>query len=446
MKKKWLRRFGFLLPVLIALIILLVAPKIKSPPEKIEATERAVKVRVIETRSLPIVPRAVGYGTTKAARTWEAVAEVAGQVAWIAEELKSGRLIDQRTELLRIDDASYRLALTQAETQLKALEVKDKTISASRALEERSQSLLRNDIERKRKLNEQGTLSDSILEEAERSLLKGEVLIQNLKNSLALNAAELEVLNTQKANAELDLQRTRFVAPFDARITDLRVNQAQYANKGQLLFSADGLEAVEIEARFPIGRLRPLMAGRKSAEDDEETPAVDRVPGALKLDALVRLRTATHTVEWEARVDRVAGVIDPQTQTLGVVVVVDKPYEKARPGQRPPLMRNTFVEVELRRKPKGRPVVVPTSALHDGKVYVLDQDSRLEIRPVKTAFIQGRAAAIAQGLEAGETLVVSDPVPAAAGMLLEPVVDKKAMKRLKMDASGQEGRKQGHKQ
>jgi multidrug efflux pump subunit AcrA (membrane-fusion protein) len=141
-------------------------------------------------------------------------------------------------------------------------------------------------------------------------------------------------------------------------------------------------------------------------------------------------------------VDRVAGLIDPQTQTLGVVVVVDKPYEKARPGQRPPLVRNTFVEVELRKRPKGKAVVVPTSALHDGKVHVLDRDSRLEIRPFKTLFVQGGAAAIGKGLEAGEILVVSDLVPAAAGMLLDPINDEKAMKRLKMEATGQKASKQ----
>lgn len=441
MEKKWLRRSWFVLPVLVALIVLLVAPRIKSPPEKIVAEERAVKVRVIEAPRLPIIPRAVGYGTTKAARTWEAVAEVAGQVAWISEELKGGKLIDQGTELLLIDDASYQLVLTQAETQLKALGVKDKTIHASLDLEERSQSLLRKDIERKRKLKEQGTLSTSVFEEAERSFLKGEVSVQNLKNTLALNAAEREVLRTQQANAQLDLQRTRFVAPFDVRITERKVNRAQYANKGQLLFSADGLEAVEIEARFPIGRLRPLMAGKNPDEGEEDALAVNRGPGALKLDARVRLKTATHTVEWDARVDRVSGLIDPQTQTLGIVVVVDKPYEQAHPGQRPPLVRNTFVEVELSKKPQGKPVVVPTTALHDGKVYVLGEDNRLEIRPVKTLFVQSGAAVIGKGLEAGETLVVSDLVPASAGMLLESMVDEKAMKRLRMEATGQMGRK-----
>lgn len=298
MQKTWLRRFWLLPPILIALLVVFLAPQLKRPPQTAEPLERATKVRVIEVPRLPIVPRAVGYGTTEAVRTWEAVAEVAGQVVWLSDELKGGRIIAKGTELLRIDDTSYKLALTQAETQLYALEVKDRTTRASLAIEERAQSLLEKDIARKRKLQQQNALSSSLLEEAERGLLKGETNVQNLKNILAVNAAEHDMLNTQKTSAELDLQHTRFIAPFDIRITNLAVSQAQYANKGQLLFSADGLEAVEIEARFPIGKLRPLISGGKQKNQGELLPAVERSPGAMGLDALVRLHTATHTIEW----------------------------------------------------------------------------------------------------------------------------------------------------
>ncbi|MES9886700.1 MAG: HlyD family efflux transporter periplasmic adaptor subunit, partial [Candidatus Sedimenticola sp. 6PFRAG1] len=333
MEKKWIRRSLFILPIVIALAVLVIAPKLKRPPEKAEVKERAAKVRAIKVPNIAVLPRAVGYGTTMPARSWEAVAEVAGQVSWLSDELKSGKIVQAGSELLQINDASYQLALTQAETQLQALAVKERTTRSSLALEEKSQALLEKDIARKLKLRKQGAISSSVFEEAERSKLKGESTVQGLKNTLALNAAEREVLKTQVANARLDLERTRLVAPFDARITEVKVGQAQYANRGQLLFSADATDSVEIEARFPIGKLRPLIAGKKSAEG-EDVAAVERTPGALKLDAVVRLKTATHTVEWEARVDRVSGVVDPQTQTLGVVVVVDEPYAKARPGQR----------------------------------------------------------------------------------------------------------------
>ena len=152
MRKTWLRRFWVLPPILIALLVVFLAPQLKRPPQKADPVERAVKVRVIEVPKLPIVPRAVGYGTTEAARTWEAVAEVAGQVVWLSDELKNGRIIAKGTELLRIDDSAYKLALTQADTQLNALEVKNRTTRVSLAIEERGQSLLEKDMERKRKL------------------------------------------------------------------------------------------------------------------------------------------------------------------------------------------------------------------------------------------------------------------------------------------------------
>jgi RND family efflux transporter MFP subunit len=440
MQKKWIRRFWLLPPIILALIVFFVAPRLKEPPQKAEAVEQSVRVRVISIPRLPILVRAVGYGTTKPARTWEAVAEVSGRVIWLSDDLKAGKIVAQGTELLRIDDSSYQLALTQVVTQLNTLSVKDRITRTSLALEENSQSLLKKDVERKRNLRKQGTISSSVLDEAERNLLKGEAAVQNFKNILELNAAERKVLNTQKEAAELDLSRTRLTAPFDVRITDLKVDLAQYVNKGQSLFSADGIDVTEVEARFPIGKLRPLIAGKTPANDEEENiPAVERTPGVLKLEAVVRLKTATHTIEWAARVDRAAGVVDPQTQTMGVVVVVDRPYEQARPGQRPALARNTFVEVELRKKPSGNPLVIPTSAIHAGQVYLLTKEKRLEIRRIKTAFIQGGFAVINTGLEEGELLVVSDLIPAVEGMLLDPIEDKKMDKRLKLEATGQKG-------
>jgi len=440
MQRKSFRRLWFIPPVLAGLVMLVVLPKMKRPPQRAKAIERAAKVRVIKAPRVPIVPRVVGYGIAEPARNWEAVAEVPGQVAWLSDDLKSGKIVAEGTELLRIDDSSYQLALIQAETQLSALDVKDQATRASLALEDRSQSLLKQEIERSRQLKKQGVISSSELEKVERDLLEGEVILQNLKNTVAMNVAEQKVLSIQKATANLDLQRTRFATPFDVRITDLKVSQAQYAYKGQLLFSADGLDAVEIVVRFPLGQLRPLIGGAQ--QPDEDVPAVWRIPAALKLDALVRLQTATHKVEWDARVDRVSGVIDLQTQTIGVVVVVDNPHERARPGQRPALFRNTFVEVELRKKPEGKAVVIPASALRGGKVYVMDKEKCLEIRQVKIGFLQGGVAVIADGLEEGEIVVVSDLVPAVTGMLLDPVEDEKVMERLTIEAIGQQEREQ----
>ncbi len=260
----------------------------------------------------------------------------------------------------------------------------------------------------------------------------GRTQVDTHQSSLNLLNAENQALLAQRDAAALDLQRTTITAPFDVRITRVNIGTDQYANKGQLLFTGDGLEVAEVEAQFSVGILRPLIRGITT---ESETPVR---AGAMGLNALVRLHTASHTVEWLARVDRVAGSIDPQTQTLGVIVAVDQPYASAVPGERPPLMRDTFVEVELYSTPIMQRVVIPRSALHDGSVYVVNDESRLENRKVKLDFAQQGYAVIAEGLMAGERIVTSDLLTATEGMLLTPEEDKKTTRQMIIAATGKD--------
>ncbi len=429
-----LRPLWLLPPLLVAVALVLILPKFKQPPQPIEQAERAVKVRVIEAFRAPIVARVSGYGLTEPVPSWRAVAEVAGRVVWRDARLEAGHLVAKGTPLLRIDPAPYELALTQAQAQLAALAVKQRTTQALLDLEEQGQALLKRELERKRKLNRDGSLSTALLEESERAWLKGEVTLQGLRNTLALTEAEQAVARTQQAAAELDLANTELKAPYDLRLTEVTAELAQYVAKGQTLLEGDGLEAVEVVARFPIGRLRPLLA-KRGEEDDEEGSPLSRTPGPAGLEAKVRLYSATQTLAWSATVDRVSAQVDT-SQTLGVVVRVDKPYAQAKPGERPPLMRGTQVEVELRKPAQGQPVLVPASAIRQGKLYLLDTENRLVIRQVKPALLQGAVAALPRGVEPGERVVISKLEPAVEGTLLDPELDEELPERLKQEALG----------
>ena len=435
LRRRPTRRLWIVPPLLVGVLAVLLAPQLKREPPMEPTVERAVKARAMKVSKLVVVPRAVGFGTVVPARSWEAVAEVEGQVTWMSEDLKSGRTVPAGTELLRIEDADYQLGLVQVEAQLQASLVKSRTTRSSLGIAEQEYKLLRDEFERNLALADAGTLPRTAAEAAERQMLNGEAQVQNLKNELDLNEAERQVLIATRKLAELDLQRTRLVAPFEVRIIDVNVGVSQYVSKGQLLFSADGLEVAEIEATFAIGRLRPLI--RSLAQDG----AVDAPKGVLGLDALVRLRTATHTIEWPARVDRVAGAIDPSTQSLGVVVAVDDPTLQAEPGKRPPLFRNTFVEVELISAPTEGQIVVPVSALHQGRIYVVNDDNRLELREFELDFTQGGYAVLRRGIKPGERIVTSDLTSAVPGMLLDPQDDKQSKRRLVIEATGKEPQK-----
>lgn len=428
------RELLILPPLLIGVIAILVAPVFKDKPTQVEPLEFATKVRTIKVTPLVVVPRATGYGTVAPGRTWEAVAEVAGQVEWVSDELKNGQTVSAGSELLRIADADYRLALTQMEAGVQSADVMEKTARANLAIAEKDFKLLTADYDRKKGLAAKGTISRASVETAERQLLNGQAQLQNLKNNLEVNALERQVQSAQHARAELDVQRTLMVAPFDVRITDVNIGEAQYANKGQRLFTADGVDVAEVEAQFPIGILRPLInaATANNVESQE---------GVLALTAIVRLHTATHMVEWHARVDRASGAIDPQTQSLGVVVAIDKPAEQATPGKRPPLLRNTFVEVELVAPALTNQVIVPLSAIHQGQIYMVDDESRLVIRKIQIVFSQNGFAVIKGAVGPGDQILTSDLPSAIEGMLLSPQDDKKAKRSMVNQATGQEPQK-----
>jgi multidrug efflux pump subunit AcrA (membrane-fusion protein) len=117
-----------------------------------------------------------------------------------------------------------------------------------------------------------------------------------------------------------------------------------------------------------------------------------------------------------------------------VIVEVDQPYADVQPGVRPPLVKGLFVEVDLRGPPRPERLVIPRHALHTGQVYLIGEDGHLEIRAVTLETLQPEYAAIADGLEAGERVVVSDLVPAIAGMRLEGAPDNELLERLKRSA------------
>jgi len=420
---KWKRNTLMVSIILIGVLLIIIAPMLKNPPKQKQSQEEPIKVRTMLLSELDVIARATGFGKVSPRRTWESVAEVQGQVSWVSEELRDGKIVKAGSELLRIEDSNYRLVLAQSEALLLASDAKYKTSKDSLAIAEKSLKSLQLEYNRQKKLAAKGTISRTALDNSERQMLTGQTQLKNLQNSLILISAEHKALIAQRDVAMLDLSRTIKIAPFDARITQVNIGVAQYANKGQLMFTADGLDVAEIEARFSVGSLRPLMQAMNKKEQAVAT-------GIVGLNARVYLRTASHTVEWPATIDRVSGNIDPLTQTIGVIVSVEKPFALSKPGERPPLLRDTFVEVELSSPPTRSKIVIPRSAINGESVYLVNESSRISKRNVELDFSQRGFTVIKSGLIAGESVIISDLIMASEGLLVTPEEDKEALKQL----------------
>ena len=92
----------------------------------------------------------------------------------------------------------------------------------------------------------------------------------------------------------------------------------------------------------------------------------------------------------------------------------------------------------MKSKKQPGQIAIPTAALHQGKVYVLNEENRLEIRPVKIKYSLGEVTVLVKGVKPGERILVSDLIPALDGMLINAKEDKKTKQRLMMLATGKE--------
>lgn len=432
-----------LLPVLFAVAVVVFLVRTRSGPVKRAAEEVGRPMRVIDAPVVAFRPRALGYGLAEPARVWQAMAEVKGVVVSVHPRLESGALIDAGAVLLRIDPAEYELALAQrkatlAETQAKLdeLAAEEHSRRASMDIEKRSLAFARQSLERLRTLRQQKAVAIDAVDREERGVLQQEQAVQQLENAIALIPARRDALTAAMAlhsailrQAELDVAKTVVRAPFDCRLGDVKMEEGQVVHTGQMLFEAHGTDAVEIAATFRPEQLRDLLPFEKRRQF-EPGITMEELQQLFELSVTIRLRSGDWVATWPARFDRIREAVDPRTRAISVVVVVEDPYGQIVPGVRPALVRGMHCEVELQVPPRPQVVVLPRSAVRNGSICLVDPEGRLRRQAVRIAFAQDDLVVLESGLAGGETVIVSDPVPAIEGMKVEAVIDRGLRERL----------------
>ncbi len=433
------RKLLILPPILIAAAVLAFVISRKQPPVVKPASELARVVRVVEVRETNVVPRITGFGAVTPGKKWSAASQVGGEVEFVHPKLKKGAILPAGTEIIRISPADFKLNVAQAEANIRASEARIREFGASETntreilkIERRALQIAEAELDRQKKLLARGNVSETAVDTKTREILSQRKIVQDLQNTLRLipiqRDAETEqkaVYSAQLSSAQLDLARTRIALPFAARVVDVDVEVAQFAQAGQTLATLDGVETAEVEAQMSIGRF--LNMAKAVAGDDIphgiNSGTVSDIVNRLGFEVLIVLKTGDQITTWPAQFARISDAIDPKTRTVGVIAVVDGPYAQAIPGKRPPLAKGLFVEMELRTKSVAGQLVVPRAALRDGKLHVVDTDSRLAVRSVKAGLSQDDIVTISDGLRPGDKVVVSDLTPAVVGMLLKPQVD-----------------------
>lgn len=438
-KTMFLRIIIVLISIFIGVAIVANFISKKQPPKRVEAIEAALSVQTINPVFTPLILESSGFGAASPAKTWSAISNVKGRVIFRHEELESGAILTKDTLLMQIDDGSYQLVLSEAaaeianiDAQIAQLEQEYSNIGELLELEKERLDIAEIDLERTEKLEASGAIARANLDTQLRQTLQQRQAVQNLINQQNISPIKLDQLKAQKERALIkreqvkrDIKDTSFYAPFDLRIGEVKAENYQYINVGQVLFSGDGIDNSEVILQMPMQSLKRILA-ELSADTD-----------GFDLSSLIAyVALVDKSQKWNAKVIRIANGIDPATRTVRVVLSVDQPKNAGNQIQNPPLVKGMYVEGILTTQANEKKLIIPEATLQDGLVYLVNKDNRLERREVEIDFIQDGLAVIKSGLDVNDRLIINDISPAISGLLLNPTYSQKTEDGLLSKALG----------
>ncbi|MYD21615.1 MAG: efflux RND transporter periplasmic adaptor subunit [Holophagales bacterium] len=367
---------------ILAVAALVVVALVRSRPV-VETAPREIApppVRVLTVTPTQVDLGVRSQGSVIPVTEADLVSEVAGTIVWTSESFEVGGFFDPGEVLLRLDRRDYELAVA----------------SARAALAQAGVGLAREQAE-----------ADVAREEWEELGADGEPGPLVLRQpQLAEARAQVEAALANKRRAELDLDRTAIRAPFAGRLRAKRVDRGEFVNRGVPLATIYAVDAAEVVLPVPDSELAFL-----------DLPLGSEL-GDFGPRVLLRAQFAGGRHEWEGRIARVGGEIDPATRMVNLIARVDDPYQGS--GDRPPLSVGLFVDAEVVGRSVESVFQVPRGALVGADRVWLVEEGRLVLRQVGILRADPEVVIVSDGLSAGDRISLTILESAVDGMRVTP--------------------------
>ena len=424
-KKKY-----FFLTLAVGIIILALALNFRKSPPLRPAAERATLVNVAQVTQRDIAPEIYGFGRVAPKVSWKAIAEVSGKVTYRHPKLEKGRILSADTKILEIDPLDYELALARNKAELAAskaerdkLNQEEESLKGLLKIEQQRLELSQKELRRQQDLFEKGVLSGSSLDQQRTSELAQKSQVISLQNQLAvipdsrkMIEARVQVNKARVVEATRELANTRIVLPVDARVASVDVEVGQAVGSQQQLAELHGIEVMEVEAQVALHDLKTLINSIQSLPEAFNDVTQLRID-SLGLKARILVNSGDYHFEVPATLTRISESIDPDQGTVGIILEVSQDYAELIARRETPLANGLFVQARLEGLPQSV-LTVPEGALHGQTLYLVNDEDRLKLTPVKVLFRRDGLAAVTGELSNGELLVSNDLVPAIPGMQL----------------------------
>jgi multidrug efflux pump subunit AcrA (membrane-fusion protein) len=345
--------------------------------------------------------------------------------------LKAGQIIPAGEAMFRIDPADYEAALQEARAGVAQWQNAVARIKKQFAIDtlrlktlERNAQLAKTEFERVRQLFEVDRVGTrSGMDQAERaynsSLDQADQMAQAVTlYPLQIQEAESSLMSAQARLlvAETNLSRCTIRAPFHARIKSVSVETGQYAAPGQNLLTLADDTVLEIQVPLDSRDARNWL--------QFETPAVDRTPTAW----FARLKPVACTIRWteDKAGSAWTGILnrvvkfDQQTRTLTVAIRVTAD-EALGVGHRVlPLVEGMFCMIDIPGRTMRGVFRLPRQAVSfENKAFLANAEGRLKTVGVTVVRIEGEFVYVDQGLNPGDTVIVTRLIDPLENALLD---------------------------
>jgi len=311
-------------------------------------------------------------GTVKARRRAKLSPQEGGRV--IALPKRKGDRVQAGEVLLELDASveRARLELARREQEAAAAERERACIAARRSERE---------LERNRRLREQGVVSADLLDQFESAARAAAAACDAARAGEGRAGAQIEL-------AERQLDHMTLRAPFDGVIAELSIELGEWSTPSppviQVPSVIDVIDTSSIYVSAPMdevdsARLRPGLPARVSVDSHRG----EHFPGRV-------VRVGAYVLD-----------VEEQNRTLEIEVELDdeKLAESLLPG--------TSADVEVVLDARDDVLRIPTAALLSGEKVLVLEDGRLVSRALEIGLRNWDVTEVRSGLEEGEQVVVS---------------------------------------
>jgi len=363
--------------ILIVGILGAIAPKpAKKPPEiKAPLVEVADLVRQDITFSI------ASQGNIMPRTQTTLISEVSGLVTHISEKFNVGGFFKKGELILQIDDIIYQVAVLQAQSRLEAAQA----------------SLIEEQARAKQKEDE-WLLTGQTLEQAPILALR----IPQLQQA----KAEVKAAQASLTEAEVKLQRTKIIAPYDAMLKSKNVDIGQYVSIGATLASTFAVDYAEV--RLPIKQKDILFLN---------LPKVNNSDSASSL-VEINYQLGNEQFSVPSKLTRYEGEVDSASRVHYVVAQIDDPYQISTTTDTPALRVGMYVNAEVSGKILSDIIAIPRLAVYGGNTIRLAKDGHLHLQQIDIIRSDNEYVYTNDIIEEGNRLVITKLESAVEGMTL----------------------------